>query len=298
MKYIFQILFALLAVSGYAQKTTNETIEGKIYTTDGKPAEVVVTGTRTVRLLKDTPVLTKVISKVEIEESGAITALEALENFVPGVMFTPNAMGDNINIAGLDNKYILILVDGERLVNERTENVNFSRLNTSDIKQIEIINGASSVLYGSNAIGAVINIITKDVDKPVQGNAKIRYSNYNTWVGDASFGMKANGFSSKTNLSAKNSDGYDSGRAGIATNFSMSPYSDFTISEVLKYKFNEDFDIELKGNYYRNETWFLYKYQTRIDNNYTFGGKLNYRFSQKNMLTFSGNSYKYNANQV
>jgi outer membrane receptor for ferrienterochelin and colicins len=260
--------------------------------------EVVVTGTRTARLLKDTPVLTKVISGVEIEESGAVTALEALEEFVPGVMFTPNAMGDNINIAGLDNKYILILVDGERLVNERTENVNFSRLNTSDIKQIEIINGASSVLYGSNAIGAVINIITKDVDKPVQGNAKVRYSKYNTWIGDTSFGWKANGFSSKTSLSSKNSDGYDSDRADVASNFSMNPYADFTIGEALKYKFSEKFDIELKGNYYRNETWFLYKYQTRIDHNYTFGGKLNYRFSQKNILTFSGNSDKYKGNQV
>ncbi|MDR1114915.1 MAG: TonB-dependent receptor [Tannerella sp.] len=298
MKYIFRVLFVLVSVSGYAQETTNETIEGKIHTTDGKPAEVVVTGTRTARLLKDTPVLTKVISGVEIEQSGAVTALEALEDFVPGVMFTPNTMGDNINIAGLDNKYILILVDGERLVNERTENVNFSRLNTSDIKQIEVINGASSVLYGSNAIGAVINIITKEVDKPLQGSARVRYSNYNTWVGDASFGLKANGFSSKTNLSAKNSDGYDSGRAGVASDFSMSPYSDYTISEALKYRFNDDFDMELKGNYYRNETWFLHKYQTRIDNNYTFGGKLNYRFSRKNTLTFSGNSDTYRGNQV
>ncbi len=260
--------------------------------------EVVVTGTRTTRSLKDTPILTKVISGVEIEESGAVTVLEALENFVPGVMFTPNAMGDNINIAGLDNKYVLILVDGERLVNERTENVNFSRLNTSDIKQIEVISGASSVLYGSNAIGAVINIITKDVDKPLQGNARVRYSKYNTWNGDASLGFKVKGFSSRTSFSAKNSDGYDSDRAGVASNFSLNPYSDFTISEVLKYKFNEKLDIELKGNYYRNETWFLYKYQTRIDNNYTYGGKLNYRFSEKNILTASGNSDNYKGNRV
>jgi outer membrane receptor for ferrienterochelin and colicins len=260
--------------------------------------EIVVTGTRTARSLKDTPVLTKVISGLEIEESGAVTVLEALEDFVPGVMFTPNAMGDNISIAGLDNKYVLILVDGERLVNERTENVNFSRLNTSDIKQIEIVNGASSVLYGSNAIGAVINIITKDVDRPVQGNARVRYSKYNTWIGDASLGFNIKGFSSKTNFSAKNSDGYDSNRSGVSSNFSLNPYSDFTISEVLKYQFNEKLNMEIKGNYYRNETWFLHKYQTRIDNNYTFGGKLNYRFSPENMLLFSGNSDKYKGNQV
>lgn len=255
--------------------------------------EVVVTGTRTARSLKDTPVLTKVISGFDIESSGATTALEALENFVPGVMFTPNAMGDNISIAGLDNKYILILVDGERLVNERTENVNFSRLNSSDIKRIEIVNGASSVLYGSNAIGAVINIITRDVEEPVQGNVRVRYSNYNSFVGDVSVGFKVGGFSSKTTLSSKSSDGYDSDRANVPTYFNLNPYVDYTIGEVLKYKFNEKFDAELKGNLYQNKVWLLQKYQIRYDKNYSLSGKLNYAFSPANVLTLSGSSDHY-----
>lgn len=254
--------------------------------------EVVVTGTRTARTIKEMPVLTRVISGIEIAESGATTALEALEDFLPGVTFTPNAMGDNINVAGLDNKYVLILVDGERMVNERTENVNFSRLNTSDIKQIEIINGASSVLYGSNAIGAVINIITKDVDKPYQGDAKVQYSKYNTWTGNASVGFKVGKFSSKTSFSTKTSDGYDI-QKDASTTFTRNPYSDISVGEILKYKFSDKFDIELKGNYYCNETWFLYKYQTRVDNNYTFGGKANYQMNSKNLLTLSGNTDRY-----
>jgi outer membrane receptor for ferrienterochelin and colicins len=260
--------------------------------------EVVVTGTRTPRTLKNTPVLTKVISGAEIQASGAVTALEALENYLPGVMFTPNAMGDNINIAGLDNKYILVLVDGERMVNERTENVNFSRLNASDIKQIEVISGASSVLYGSNAIGSVINIITKDVDKPMLGNARIRYSKFKTYVGDTSLGFKTGNFSSKTTFSTKTTDGYDANRENVASDFSKNPSSDFSVGEVLKYTFGEKLDVELKGNYYRNETWFLHKYQTRIDDNYTFGGKLNYTFSQVNTLTFSSNTDIYRGHQV
>ncbi|GHT02492.1 TonB-dependent receptor [Bacteroidia bacterium] len=255
-------------------------------------SEVVVTGTLTARTLKNTPVLTKVISSNDIRESGATTVLEVLENYVPGVNFTPNPMGDNIQIAGLDNKYILILVDGERLVNERTENVNFSRLNTFDIQQIEIINGASSVLYGSNAIGAVINIITKDVNQPVQASARARYSKYNTYVGDASVGWKVNKLSSKTVFTAKNSDGY------TFQSHTMDPYSDYTLSQVFKYKFNDKLDAELKGTYYNNETWFLQKYQTRIDEDYTVGGKLQYAFSKKNGLTFTANSDKYEGHQI
>ncbi|GHT21010.1 TonB-dependent receptor [Bacteroidia bacterium] len=253
--------------------------------------EVVVTGTLTNRTLKNTPVLTKLISGSDIYVSGATTALEALENFVPGVNFTPNAMGDNIQIAGLDNKYILILVDGERLVNERTENVNFSRLNTSDIKQIEIISGASSVLYGSNAIGAVINIITKDVAQPLQGSVRARYSDYNSYVFDASFGFKVKDFSSKTVFTAKNSDGYKSP-------YTLDPYSDYTISQVFKYRFNNKLDAELKGTYYNNETWFLHKFQSRVDEDYTLGGKLRYASSDKNVLTFSGNSDKYEGHLI
>lgn len=286
--------FPVTIKKGTANQLGEITISEKKYSLH----EVVVTGTRTERSLKDTPVLTKVISGVDIENSASVTALEALENYLPGVMFTPNAMGDNINIGGLDNKYILVLVDGERLVNERTENVNFSRLNSSDIKQIEIINGASSVLYGSNAIGAVINIITRNTEEPVEGNARIRYSKYNSFVADASVGFKAGKFSSRTSFATKNSDGYDSNRADVSSNFSMNPYSDFSITEVLKYQFNEKFDIELKGNMYRNETWFLHKYQTRIDNNYTVGGKINYQASPLHLLTLSGSSDNYKGNQV
>jgi outer membrane receptor for ferrienterochelin and colicins len=250
--------------------------------------EVVVTGTLTARTLKNTPVLTRLISGNDIRESGAVTVLEALENFMPGVNFSPNAMGDNIQIQGLDNKYILILVDGERLVNERTENVNFSRLNASDVKRIEIINGASSVLYGSNAIGAVINIITKDVDKPFQGLARLRYSNYNSYVGDASVGFKLNDFTSKTSLSAKNSDGY----------LNIDPYSDYALSQVFKYRHKDRWNAELKGTYYHNESWYLQKFQTRLDHNYTIGGKLQYFFSSQHALALSLNSDAYKGDQV
>jgi outer membrane receptor for ferrienterochelin and colicins len=225
-----------------------------------------------------------------------------LENFLPGVNFSPNAMGDNIQIQGLDNKYILILVDGERLVNERTENVNFSRLNTAEVKRIEIINGASSVLYGSNAIGAVINIITREVEQPLQGSAHLRYSNYNTFAADASAGFKIGNFTSKTSFSAKNSDGYSissrAGENGLVTQFTIDPYADYTLSQAFKYRHADKWNAELKGTHFRNETWFLQKYQTRIDKNYTAGGKFQYFAIPDHALSLSLNSDSYDGRQV
>jgi outer membrane receptor for ferrienterochelin and colicins len=255
--------------------------------------EVVVTGTYTPRSLKDTPVLTKVISGSTIRESGATTLVEALENFIPGVSFDPNqAMGDNIQIQGLDNKYVLILVDGERLVGERTEKVNLSRLNTSDIKQVEIISGASAALYGSNAVGSVINIITQDVNKPFQGEARARISNYLN-VYSANAGFKVKGFSAKTSFTAKDMRPYEV----KGTSYTADPYEDYSISQSLKYS-HRKFGIELKGNFYNKENWLLEKYQTRIDRNYMLGGKFNYIFSPKNSLTLSGNSDNYDGYQV
>ncbi|MDR1406478.1 MAG: TonB-dependent receptor [Tannerella sp.] len=264
--------------------------------------EVVVTGTLTSRTLKNTPVLTRVISGADIRQTGSVTALEALESFVPGVQFSPNPMGDNIQIAGLDNKYILVLVDGERLVNERTENVNFSRLNAADIQRIEIVSGASSVLYGSNAIGAVINIITREVDRPLTGTARVRYSRYNTCVADAMLGLRAKAFSSKTTLSAKNSDGYtirsQPGADGQTAQFTMYPYSDVALSQTFRYEPDERLSAEIKGALYRNKLWFLHKYQTRTDENATLGARLRYAPSSRHALTLSAHSDSYDGRQT
>jgi outer membrane receptor for ferrienterochelin and colicins len=166
----------------------------------------------------------------------------------------------------------------------------------SDIKQIEIINGASSVLYGSNAIGAVINIISKDVDEPLTGSVRARYSKYNTCVGDASVGFRINDFSSKTVFSAKNSDGYK--LSSDASNYLLDPYSDYTVSQVFKYKPNEQWDIELKGTYYNNETWLIHKNQSRIDEDYTWGGKIQSTAFAKHVLTLSSNSDRYDGHLI
>ena len=70
--------------------------------------------------------------------------------------------GTNMSIQGLDSKYFLFLLNGNRMAGETTGNIDFSRLNTMNIERIELLNGGASTLYGSGAIGGVVNIITKD----------------------------------------------------------------------------------------------------------------------------------------
>ncbi|MDE7149790.1 MAG: TonB-dependent receptor, partial [Bacteroidales bacterium] len=135
--------------------------------------EVVVTGTRTERHLADVPVLTTVIPSREMEKAASVSVLEALEDVVPGIVSSENAMGNNLRIKGLNSRYILFLVDGERLVSEGAGgNVNLDQIDVNQIERIEIVQGAASALYGSNAVGAIINLITKEPVHKIEAGAK------------------------------------------------------------------------------------------------------------------------------
>lgn len=260
---------------------------------------VVVTGTRTNHTLKNTPILTKVVSAVELENMGAITALDALENLLPGVHFDPNPMGDNIQIQGLSNAYILVLIDGERLAPERNENVNFSRLNVAEIDRIEILNGASSVLYGSNAIGGVINIITKKVYRPIEGYVQGRYSNFNTYNADAGLGFRVKNLTSKTGFNLKTTKGYDLTPETPQTH-TVNPNTDYTVSQLLKYELNKRLNVEANGRYYSHETEnppLSTNNTHRLDRNFTVGGKANYAIS-KHALTLAAHSDIYKGYKI
>lgn len=137
--------------------------------------DVVITATRTPLPLKKTPVITRVITARDLESRGVATIQEALENELAGVEFHQAGYGTSLSIQGLDARYVLFLVNGERMAGETYGNIDYARIPVSNIERIEIVRGASSVLYGSNAMGAVVNIITKMPQKQVEVNASLRY---------------------------------------------------------------------------------------------------------------------------
>ncbi|HBK33332.1 MAG TPA: hypothetical protein DEF88_05390 [Porphyromonadaceae bacterium] len=171
--------------------------------------EIVVTGTRTEKTLANTPILTRVISSAQLRQNDFENIMDALEYTIPGLQFNSDPRGDNIRIQGLENKYLLILVDGERLSTTPGGPIDFERLSLSNVKQIEIIKGAASALYGSSAIGMTINIITKTPDRKLEGWAKTRYSRFNDWVLDASVGTAFRRITSQTLFYRNSHNGYD-----------------------------------------------------------------------------------------
>lgn len=137
--------------------------------------EIVVTATRTPLMLKETPVITRVITAKEIDRRGVATLQEALEGELAGVEFHQAGYGSSLSFQGLDARYVLFLIDGERMAGETYGNVDYARIPVANIDRIEIVKGASSVLYGSNAMGAVVNIITKMPKDKVEIDASMRY---------------------------------------------------------------------------------------------------------------------------
>ncbi len=142
--------------------------------------QIVVTATKTPKLLKNAPILTRVVSAIDIQKADATNIQDLMQQELPGVEFAyGQSRKINMNFSGFSGQRVLFLVDGERLAGETVENVDYTRLNMSDVERIEIVKGAASALYGSNAAGGVINVITKDDTKYMSDKLKYRL-NLNT----------------------------------------------------------------------------------------------------------------------
>ncbi|EMY24562.1 TonB-dependent receptor plug domain protein [Leptospira interrogans serovar Australis str. 200703203] len=136
----------------------------------------MVTGSRGERRLKDSTVATEVISRKKIEASGARNAAEVLETQL-GIDVVPFFGGSRVRMLGLDSQYVLILIDGERISGRLNNAVDLSRFKVQNIERIEIVKGASSALYGADAIGGVINLITREADKKLSYEMRTTYGN-------------------------------------------------------------------------------------------------------------------------
>jgi outer membrane receptor for ferrienterochelin and colicins len=148
------VLLTVFCGTVFAQEA-QETEDKAVYWLE----DITVTGTRTEKRLKDSPVVTEVITALEIENSSAATVTELLEDY--GVMYTGGAMGDSVQLQGMGGSRILYLIDGKRVSGRINDKLDGDTLPLSNVERVEIVRGPQSALYGSDGIGGVINIITK-----------------------------------------------------------------------------------------------------------------------------------------
>jgi len=333
---------SLLVISFMGYESLFDTIlpnESRVY--ELKPDlfhlhQIVVTATRTQKALKDVPAITQLVSAKEIESRGITSISSVLEDDVPGIEFHQAGFGSDIKMQGLDANYVLFLVDGERMAGETEGNIDYNRLNMNDVERIEIVKGASSALYGSQAMGGVINIITKKPRDKVEFSFGAKYQQFNqvnysdlksdddfyTYKNNldkpnlntyATLGFYVGKLMSKTNFNMKSTDAYtlqgsDSMVMDIIeydttltklTSTEVPGISDFTISQMFEYELGAKWRLKANGSYYKHQQYdFIKDKKFQEFEDFSYGFKAFYQYADDNNLEFSYQDDLYNKFDV
>ncbi len=262
---------------------------------------IVVTGSRGERRLKDSIVATEVISRKRIESSGARNAAEVLETHL-GVNVSPFFGGSQVQMLGLDSKYVLFLVDGQRIAGRINAIVDLTRFKVQNIERIEIVKGSSSALYGADAIGGVINIITREPDKPEHYEFRTTYGqgrrkNFGT-QGElnttADVGFKNDFLSTNLVAGFNQGPGYDLDPKNLQT--TANQFRDTNLGT--NFTFNPDGNLRIKtGLFYLDrdqagvdelQTGAIFDRTNKIRDFQGLGG-IEYLYGNRNRLSFMGN---------
>lgn len=250
------ILLSLFVLPTTASINEKDSIEN--YWQQYELSQLVVTGTRTPKSLMDVPILTKVITADDIKKSDATNIQDLLQQEMPGIEFS-YAMNQqtHLNFSGFGGQSILFLVDGERLAGETMDDIDFSRLNMNNVERIEIVKGAVSALYGSNASGGVINIITKTPAERWTLNVNSRLSRHNDWRYGASFGLNNKHLQNHASYVGTSIDSYDvtNGPDPQSINLASTFYGDKThnVNDKLIWNPSDDIRLTMRAGYYFRE---------------------------------------------
>ncbi|MBQ2586361.1 MAG: TonB-dependent receptor plug domain-containing protein, partial [Bacteroidaceae bacterium] len=197
------MLCAMLAYSSMAFAQTQKDSDTKSLHLD----EVVVTGTGTEHLLKNAPVQTEVISGKALKNFAGKSVEDMLGMLTASFDFNEGDMGSQMQMNGLGNSYILVLIDGKRIHGDVGGENDLGLIDPNNIEKIEIVKGASSALYGSDAIAGVVNIITKKNQQDgVMLENKTRVGSYGDVRQHNCIGLNFGKWNSYTNFQLQHTD--------------------------------------------------------------------------------------------
>lgn len=267
----YKLNVSFLGYETYTQtvKLDNNTVELsiKLNPINFTAEEVVVTATKTENHINQIPTRINLISPRQIEALPAQTTDELLTT-VPGVNISRSfgifSHSSTVSMRGLDGQEqgrVLVMIDGIPTNKTDGGSVNWNLLNTGQIDRIEVIKGPGSSLYGGNAMGGAINIITKKPTEKFAGKAGIDYGTYNTMRGQLFMTGKLNQDSDKGlywNFSSfyRQSDGYNSASEAdqLANPYLVkSGLQEFGANAQLGYNLNKNNGFDLNVLYYDDD---------------------------------------------
>lgn len=256
---------------------------------------VTILGTGTYHKADNSPVAVKVISAKDLKDTQVTNLTDALTRLTTNITTQTNGQGTFVNFNGMSDSYMLILENGKRMSGDDRWN----RISMSNIKRIEILSGAASALYGSEAIAGVINIITDETQNKVEASNFTKFSSKGRLDEDIQVDINSGKLSSSTTYNHKEADNWqvnkyqafdeDGTTVAKLTGRPMSvAYNSENISQKLEWKVNDKFSAYIRGNYYdyltarpQNATYFTQKATT----NKTTGEKT-YSYTEKAAYTY------------
>ena len=210
--------------------------------------EVIVTATRTERQFSSLPLPATLISQEEIKSVNSVRLTEILNEQTGLTTVTDFGGAEGIQLQGLDSEYTLILIDGTPLVGRSAGALDLNRLSIGNIKQIEIVKGASSCAYGNEALGGVINIITQAPQDGLNGNVNYRFSSFNSHDLNLQFNTQQKRLGLQTFLNRYSSNGYDLIKSDELSTVAL--FSNYTFETKLNYELNHKSVLKVSGRTY------------------------------------------------
>lgn len=269
--------------------------------------EVVITGTSTPHALSESPIQTEVLTRQKIETLQVASLEDALNMLSPSFSTQPTVMGNNLSMNGLSNDYILILVNGRRVIGDFSGSVDLSRIDMDQVERIEIVKGAAAALYGSDAMGGVINIITRSqLINPLQGSSVNRISAFGTRSSSTSVQWQQEGFSSRTGFVFKTTDGWQLSPWELGKEekvptkkMAMHPQKDFRLDQHLAYNY-KNLEVQVGGALYQRE---LFRPTAHYSNDYRFDdhqweAALNWQLARQQNLKLETTSQTFSYTKV
>ena len=291
------VIAVLLSVMGWQPALSQSVVNKNV-----QLEEVVVTGTGTEHLLKNAPVQTEVISGKMLKNYAGKNIQELLGMLTSSFDFNEDDMGSQMQMNGLGNDYILVLIDGKRIHGDVGGQNDLGLIDPQNIEKIEIVKGASSALYGSDAIAGVVNIITK---KHQQEGILVENTSRIGSFGDIrqhnGFGLSIGRWSSYTNFQLQHSDGWQN-TATEYTQGSETPINDsrnkttnrhtnWQVAERITYTPAKDIELYAEGSTYWKRIY-------RVSGKYPHYDVYTYDLQYRNASAAVGGKWKLNKTDV
>jgi outer membrane receptor for ferrienterochelin and colicins len=155
-----------------------------------------------------------------------------------------------VQMQGFGGEYIMVLIDGQPMVGRNSGNFDLSRISVANIERVEITKGAASNLYGGDALGGMINIITRQTVSNPQAMASVSYGTNQTIdatvEGETPFGDKKGSVSLSTNY--YHTDGFNTS-IGAIKGTTAPPYDNYAGQGRIRYRFNDDNSLSVSARY-------------------------------------------------